>query len=111
MTAKSLLLTFRLDQEQRQRLKARLAREGRTMSEVVTPGLRQYVRRASVPAPVSAVAAAPPAGAAGEAGGPVRPLAEALGISKQAGQRRIGHRIPAELPGRVANPEPPPPFP
>ena len=38
------LLTFRLDQEQRQRLKARLAREGRTMSEVVTHGLRQYVQ-------------------------------------------------------------------
>jgi len=37
------LLTFRLDQEQRQRLRARLAREGRTMSEVVTQGLRQYV--------------------------------------------------------------------
>jgi antitoxin component of RelBE/YafQ-DinJ toxin-antitoxin module len=38
------LLTFRLDTEQRQRLKARLAREGRTMSEVVTHGLRQYVK-------------------------------------------------------------------
>jgi antitoxin component of RelBE/YafQ-DinJ toxin-antitoxin module len=37
------LLTFRLDQEQRQRLRARLAREGRTMSEVVTHGLRNYV--------------------------------------------------------------------
>ena len=45
MSAKSLLLTFRLDQEQRQRLRARLAREGRTMSEVVTHGLRQYVQR------------------------------------------------------------------
>ena len=40
------LLTFRLDQEQRQRLRARLAREGRTMSEVVTHGLRQYVQHA-----------------------------------------------------------------
>ena len=38
------LLTFRLDQEQRQRLKARLARDGRTMSEVVTHGLHQYVQ-------------------------------------------------------------------
>jgi hypothetical protein len=37
------LLTFRLDQEQRQRIRARLAREGRTMSEVVTHGLRNYV--------------------------------------------------------------------
>jgi hypothetical protein len=43
MAATSPLLTFRLDREQRQRLKARLARDGRTMSEVVTHGLRQYV--------------------------------------------------------------------
>jgi antitoxin component of RelBE/YafQ-DinJ toxin-antitoxin module len=40
------LLTFRLDAEQRRRLKARLAREGHTMSEVVTHGLRQYVKHA-----------------------------------------------------------------
>src|SRR5439155_22659021 len=40
------LLTFRLDTERRQRLRARLAREGRTMSEVVTHGLRQYVPHA-----------------------------------------------------------------
>ena len=40
------LLTFRLDTERRQRLRARLAREGRTMSEVVTSGLRQYVQHA-----------------------------------------------------------------
>jgi hypothetical protein len=40
------LLTFRLDPEQRQRLRARLAREGRTMSEAVTHGLRQYVQQA-----------------------------------------------------------------
>src|SRR6202021_1094969 len=44
--SRRLLLTFRVDREQRQRLKARLAREGRTMSEVVTHGLRQYVQRA-----------------------------------------------------------------
>ena len=134
MTAKSLLLTFRLDQEQRQRLKARLARDGRTMSEVVTHGLRQYVQRArhapvpsAVPDPVlpervadglrelrasgrsdllSATLAA-----LREAGWPLRPLAEALGISKQAVQRRVRHRIPAELRGRVTVCEPPPPFP
>ena len=47
MTAKNLLLTFRLDQERRGRVKARLAGEGRTMSEVVTHGLRQYVQRRS----------------------------------------------------------------
>ena len=37
------LLTFRLDGDQRQRLKARLAGEGRTMSEVVILGLQNYV--------------------------------------------------------------------
>ncbi|HJY71369.1 MAG TPA: hypothetical protein VJ347_06285, partial [Streptosporangiaceae bacterium] len=46
-----------------------------------------------------------------EAGWPLRPLAEALGISKQAVQRRIRRRIPPELRGRVTNCEPPPPFP
>lgn len=134
MAAKSLLLTFRLDQEQRQRLKARLAREGRTMSEVVTHGLRQYVQRARH-APVASAAPGPvlpervadrlrelrasgrsdllsaTLAALSEAGWPLRPLAEALGISKQAVQRRIRRRIPAELRGRVARCEPPPPFP
>jgi hypothetical protein len=37
------LLTFRLDGDQRRRLKARLAGEGRTMSEVVILGLQNYV--------------------------------------------------------------------
>src|SRR5580704_15855406 len=145
MTAKSLLLTFRLDQEQRQRLRARLAREGRTMSEVVTHGLRQYVQavltrggdhpeppalgeaiRLPEPPPLperiaarlrelrssgrSDLLSATLAGLS-EAGWPLRPLAEALGISKQAVQRRIRRRIPAELHGRVASCEPPPPFP
>ncbi len=40
-----LLLTFRLDVDQRQRLRSRLTAEGRTMSEVITSGLRQYVQR------------------------------------------------------------------
>ncbi len=134
MSAKSLLLTFRLDQEQRQRLRARLAREGRTMSEVVTHGLRQYVQRARhaqvVPDPGGPVLPERTAGrlrelrssgrsdllsatlaALNEAGWPLRPLADALGISKQAVQRRIRRRIPAELRGRVTNCEPPPPFP
>ena len=137
MTAKSLLLTFRLDQEQRRRLRARLAREGRTMSEVVTHGLRQYVQRARhapvVPDPPAAGGPVLPERIAGrlrelrssgrsdllsatlaalsEAGWPLRPLAEALGISKQAVQRRIRRRMPAELRGRVTNCEPPPPFP
>ena len=141
--SRRLLLTFRLDQEQRQRLRARLAREGRTMSEVVTHGLRQYVQRARHPDGASRPGAKPPASDPGclvlpdrvaawlrelrssgrsellsatlaalnEAGWPLRPLAEALGISKQAVQRRIRRRIPAELRGRVTNCEPPPPFP
>ena len=40
---RSRLLTFRLDGDQRRRLKARLAGEGRTMSEVVILGLQNYV--------------------------------------------------------------------
>lgn len=143
MAAKSLLLTFRLDQEQRRRLKARLARDGRTMSEVVTHGLRQYVQRARHGDGAGHPAAKPPTSesaglvlperiaarlrelrssgrsellsatlaALSEAGWPLRPLAEALGISKQAVQRRIRRRIPAELRGHLTNCEPPPPFP
>lgn len=136
MTAKSLLLTFRVDQEQRQRLKARLAREGRTMSEVVTHGLRQYVQAVRARGGDPPALGEPPPlperiaarlrdlrssgrsdllsatlAALNEAGWPLRPLAEALGISKQAVQRRIRRRIPAELRGRVTTCEPPPPFP
>ena len=136
MAAKSLLLTFRLDQEQRRRLKARLAREGRTMSEVVTQGLRQYVQGVLARGGTPRESPEPPRlperiaarlrelrssgrsdllsatlAALSEAGWPLRPLAEALGISKQAVQRRIRRRIPAELRGHVTNCEPPPPFP
>jgi antitoxin component of RelBE/YafQ-DinJ toxin-antitoxin module len=136
MAAKNLLLTFRLDQEQRRRLKARLAREGRTMSEVVTQGLRQYVQGVLARGAAPAESREPPRlperiaarlrelrssgrsdllsatlAALSEAGWPLRPLAEALGISKQAVQRRIRRRIPAELRGHVTNCEPPPPFP
>jgi predicted HicB family RNase H-like nuclease len=137
-----LLLTFRLDPEQRQRLKTRLAREGRTMSEVVTHGLRQYVQHArhgdgsrltSSPTPRSAgklvlpdrVAArlrelrstghsellSATLAALHEAGWPLRPLADALGISRQAVQARVRRRASAELRARVTNCEPPPPFP
>jgi antitoxin component of RelBE/YafQ-DinJ toxin-antitoxin module len=131
-----LLLTFRLDQEQRQQLKARLAREGRTMSEVVTHGLRQYVavlargegaaghesarlvlperiaarlrelRSAGHSEQLSATLAA-----LSEAGWPLRPLAEALGVSRQAVQARIRRRVPAALRRQAASIEPPPPFP
>ncbi|HEY1625819.1 MAG TPA: hypothetical protein VGG16_18655 [Streptosporangiaceae bacterium] len=49
------LLTFRLDTEQRQRLRARLAADGKTMSEVITHGLHLYVQ------PHSAAVAVPDA--------------------------------------------------
>ncbi len=147
------LLTFRLDAEQRRRLKARLAREGRTMSEVVTHGLRQYVLAAlargdGVPpagdppgSPQSwseafpARPARPPRlpdriaarlrelrasgrsellsatlAALADAGWPLRSLAEALGISRQAVQARARRLISAELREQVTC-EPPPPFP
>jgi antitoxin component of RelBE/YafQ-DinJ toxin-antitoxin module len=159
------LLTFRLDQEQRQRLRARLAREGRTMSEVVTHGLRQYVLAAlprgggaspggrppgdpalppggtHPPGPPLGGAARPPApprpelpervaarlrelrssgrseilsgtlAALNEAGWPLRSLAEALGISRQAVQARVRRRALASLRDPGVPCEPPPPFP
>ena len=134
------LLTFRLDQEQRQRLRARLAREGRTMSEVVTHGLRQYVQHArhrddakttgTLVLPERIAARLRELRSSGrsellsatlatlrEAGWPLRPLAEALGISRQAVQARVRRRAPAqlreaaELREHVVNCEPPPPFP
>ena len=112
------LLTFRLDQEQRQRLRARLAREGRTMSEVVTHGLRQYVQHARhrddpettgtlvLPERIAArlrelrssgrsELLSATLAALNEAGWPLRPLAEALGISRQAVQARVRRRAPA----------------
>ena len=156
-SASRRLLTFRLDQEQRQRLKARLARDGRTMSEVVTHGLRQYavLARGDDPShPVGPIPPDPPweppahggairpavpprpvlperiaAGlrelrssgrsellsatlaALSEAGWPLRPLAEALGVSRQAIQARVRRRVPAELRDHVTDCEPPPPFP
>ena len=133
------LLTFRLDQEQRQRLRARLAREGRTMSEVVTNGLRQYVQvarqrgadGAGLGAPVlpERVAArlrelrssgrsellSGTLAALTEAGWPLRSLAEALGISRQAVQARVGRLTRTGLRDPLRDPavpcEPPPPFP
>jgi len=138
------LLTFRLDQEQRQRIRARLAREGRTMSEVVTHGLRQYVaharhRAAAVGGADSGTPQLPERVAARlrelrssgrsevlsgtlaaltEAGWPLRSLAEALGISRQAVQarvRRLARAGSRDLRDPVRDPavpcEPPPPFP
>jgi antitoxin component of RelBE/YafQ-DinJ toxin-antitoxin module len=121
------LLTFRLDQELRQRLRARLAREGRTMSEVVTHGLRQYVQHARGGSVVKGGLVLPERigarlrelrstgrsdllsatlAALHQAGWPLRPLADALGISRQAVQARVRRRPAAEL-----QVEPPPPFP
>ena len=135
------LLTFRLDQEQRQRLRARLAREGRTMSEVVTHGLRQYVQAArhrdgagglGVPVLPERMAArlrelrssgrsellSGTLAGLTEAGWPLRSLAEALGVSRQAVQARVRRLARAgahDLRDPVRDPavpcEPPPPFP
>ena len=131
------LLTFRLDQERRQRLRARLAREGRTMSEVVTNGLRQYVAgtrhrdgaggpgRLGAPALPERVAArlrelrssgrsellSGTLAALNEAGWPLRSLGEALGISRQAVQARVRRRATAGLRDPGVPCEPPPPFP
>jgi antitoxin component of RelBE/YafQ-DinJ toxin-antitoxin module len=131
------LLTFRLDQEQRQRLRARLAREGRTMSEVVTHGLRQYVAHArrrtgrggasggGSPVLPERMAArlrelrssgrsellSGTLAALNEAGWPLRSLGEALGISRQAVQARVRRRARAGLRDPGVPCEPPPPFP
>jgi antitoxin component of RelBE/YafQ-DinJ toxin-antitoxin module len=131
------LLTFRLDQERRQRLRARLAREGRTMSEVVTHGLRQYVAHARHRGGVGGLGApvlpermaarlrelrssgrsellSGTLAALTEAGWPLRSLAEALGVSRQAVQarvRRLARAGPHELRDPAVPCEPPPPFP
>jgi antitoxin component of RelBE/YafQ-DinJ toxin-antitoxin module len=191
------LLTFRLDGDQRRRLKARLAGEGRTMSEVVILGLQNYVahsarrsgsgsgsRELDAPAdapaapeldeasePVSvpglegtlgAPAAPEPMPTAGlptamgttvtgttvvaslsqltlpaptaaylrnlrksgdsdllsatlarlhEVGWPLRPLADALGISRQAVQARIRQPVPSAVRSRVPDVPPPSAFP
>src|SRR6204780_3757468 len=130
------LLTFRLDTEQRQRLRARLTREGRTMSEVVTHGLRQYVQRQHAPSAAVPRSAGRPVlpdrvaarlcelrssgrsdllsatlAALTEAGWPLRPLADALGISPQAVQARVRRRVSGQLREHVVSCEPPPPFP
>ncbi len=146
------LLTFRLDQEQRQRLRARLAREGRTMSEVVTHGLRQYVLARGEGVSAGGGPPGDPPGHGGlpaahtprlpervaarlrelrssgrsellsgtlaaltEAGWPLRSLAEALGVSRQAVQARVRRLARSGLRDPVRDPavpcEPPPPFP
>jgi antitoxin component of RelBE/YafQ-DinJ toxin-antitoxin module len=126
------LLTFRLDTEQRQRLKARLAADGKTMSEVITHGLHLYVKSAPSEVPPDPRPVLPEgtaarlrelraAGRSGvlsatlaalhEAGWPLPPLAEALGVSRQAIQVRVRQRVPAEFRDRAVDYSPPPPFP
>ncbi len=166
MTGTRRLLTFRLDREFRQRLAARLAGEGRTMSEVVILGLQLYVRHStwfsgatgagadgagagSGSGAVSGFGAVAGSGSGAgattavasvadlalpdlvasylrdlrksgqsdrlsatlarlhEVGWPLRPLADALGISRQAVQARIRQTIPGEI--RRSVPEMPPP--
>jgi hypothetical protein len=126
-----LLLTFRLDTEQRQRLRTRLARDGKTMSEVITHGLRLYVQQPR-PAERPALPVLPDgiavrlrelraAGRSGvlsatlaalhEAGWPLPALASALGVSRQAIQVRVRQKVPAEFRDRGVDYASPPPFP
>jgi len=155
-------LTFRLDLELRQRLRTRLAREGRSLSEVVIHGLRVYIQHgtsaaaqdktgqdktatapdknaaaqdktaaapapARVPGPTTAVASvadlvlpekmavylrdlrggghsdllSATLGKLHDAGWPLRPLAAALGISRQAVLARIRQQVPPEIRSHV----------
>ena len=151
------LLTFRLDLEFRQRLRTRLAGEGRSLSEVVIHGLQAYLQQATSsreegasPASANAPGPAKSAGPATmavasaadlalpdevtvrlcdlrnsgqsellsatlaalyEAGWPLRPLAAALGISRQAVLARVRHRVPGEMRSLVPAVPPPAPFP
>jgi predicted HicB family RNase H-like nuclease len=175
-TRASQFLTFRLDLELRQRLRTRLTREGRSLSEVVIHGLRVYIQHGTSAAAPDKTAAAPDGTAApdetadrGEtaaapdetataqnetaaapgsqrvpgpmtavasvadlvlpektavylrdlrsgghsdllsatlaklhdAGWPLRPLAAALGISRQAVLARIRQQVPPEIRSRV----------
>jgi predicted HicB family RNase H-like nuclease len=150
-------LTFRLDLELRQRLRTRLAHEGRSLSEVVIHGLRAYIQHGTsaaaqdktptaqdettatqdktaaapapprVPGPTTAVASvadlvlpekmalylrdlrsgghsdllSATLGKLHDAGWPLRPLAAALGISRQAVLARIRQQVPPEIRSRV----------
>jgi hypothetical protein len=182
MTARQLL-TFRLDLEFRQRLRTRLAGEGRSLSEVVIHGLQLYLQQGTQPSdagppdknpavadrtgpdrtgpdrtgPVPAPREAPNAPGAAKTAGPVttavarmadlalpdevavllrdlrssgqsellsgtlaalhdtgwplRPLAAALGISRQAVLARVRQPVPAEVRSHVPAVAPPAPFP
>ncbi len=79
------LLTFRLDGELRQRLRTRLAGEGRTMSEVVILGLQLYVQRSAW---LSGPGLDPAADAAPEVAEPAK-VPAAGGITGTAGALRV----------------------
>lgn len=81
------LLTFRLDGELRQRLRTRLAGEGRTMSEVVILGLQLYVQRSAWLSGPGPAADAPP-----EVAETARVLA-ASGTSGAAGTLKVAEVI------------------
>lgn len=134
-----LLLTFRLDRDLGNRVKGRLGADGRTLSEVVVQGLRHYVEHdepdEAVPEPAAAGSESlelpghvgahlqklradgqsdllsATLAALHEAGWPLRPLGEALGISRQAVQARTRRQVPAEVRSLVAPCAPPPPYP
>ena len=147
-------LTFRLDLEFRQRLRARLAGEGRSLSEVVIHGLRVYIQHGAsaaaqdktaaaltterVPGPATTAVASvadlvlPEKTAVylrdlrsgghsdllsatlaelHDAGWPLRPLAAALGISRQAVLARIRQPVPPDIRSRVRSVPAPSAFP
>jgi antitoxin component of RelBE/YafQ-DinJ toxin-antitoxin module len=104
------ILTFRLDRSTREEVRARLTRDGVTLSSVVTRGLREYVSSASGHAATSRARELPDnvvawlrelrssgrseslSSALAELhalGWPLDRLAQALGVSKQAVQARI----------------------
>jgi antitoxin component of RelBE/YafQ-DinJ toxin-antitoxin module len=100
------LLTFRLDAEKRQRLRARLARDGTTMSAVITGGLRQYVQQHSQQQPRQPHAPRPPGSAPQAAGSAAvqagaRPEAAGMAQLPEAG----GRAQPPEAGGRPQLPE------
>jgi hypothetical protein len=156
------LLTFRLDRDFRQRLRIRLARENRSLSDVVIFGLQLYIQQSTTssgripaapgqmanaltrqslgeaPSPgTTAVASVADLALTGEVavylrdlrscgqsellsatlarlydvGWPLRPLAAALGISRQAVRARIRQQVPPEVRSRVPDVPPPSPFP
>jgi antitoxin component of RelBE/YafQ-DinJ toxin-antitoxin module len=119
----STLLTFRLDRATREALRARLARDGLTLSSVVTRGLRDYVASAGSSSAATRVRELPENVVAWlrdlrssgksevlsaaladlhERGWPLERLARALGVSKQAVQSRIRRASGAiEAPGAI----------